>query len=78
MFLTRMFKRSRSGLGMTVFKQGYEHGAFSLCTPSLGNLFTKLTLRYTELGQRCRMAVLQDAEDDRAGSYTAVPGVMLS
>lgn len=61
-----------------LFKVFSEHGAFSLCTPSLGDLFTKLSLRYTELGQRCRMAVLQDAEDDRAGSYTAVPGVMLS
>ena len=76
MFFTFRLSRSRSGLGMTVFKRGDEHGAFSLCTPSYGNLFTKLTLRYTELGQRCRMAVLQDAEDDRAGSYTAVPGCM--
>ena len=61
-----------------LFKVFYEHGAFSLCTPSLGNLFTKQTLRLLLLGQRCRMAVLQDAEADRAGSYTAVPGVMLS
>ena len=32
-----------------------EHGAFELCLPSLGFLFTKLTLRLTERGQPHRM-----------------------
>ena len=31
------------------------HGAFELCLPSLGFLFTKLVLRTQLLGQRCRM-----------------------
>ena len=31
-------------------------GAFELCMPSLGFLFTKLTLRSLLLGQACRMA----------------------
>ena len=34
----------------------YEHGAFELCLPSLGFLFTKLTLRSQLLGQACHMA----------------------
>ena len=29
-----------------LFKVFYEHGAFSLCTPSLGVFFTKLSLRF--------------------------------
>ena len=32
------------------------HGAFELCLPSLGFLFTKLTLRCLLLGQACHMA----------------------
>ena len=31
------------------------YGAFELCLPSLGFLFTKLTLRFTVVGQRHRM-----------------------
>ena len=49
-----MFKRSRSGLGIMLFKVFSEHGAFSLCTPSLGNLFTKLSLRFSILGRMIR------------------------
>ena len=33
----------------------YEHGAFELCLPSLGFLFTKWLLRTQLLGQRHRM-----------------------
>ena len=33
----------------------YGDGAFELCLPSLGFLFTKLTLRCLLLGQRHRM-----------------------
>ena len=43
-------------VGMTVFNSGgrtvsRKHGAFSLCTPSLGFLFTKWLLRCLLLGQ---------------------------
>ena len=46
MFFTRILSRSRSGLGIMLFKVFSEHGAFSLCTPSLGSFVTKLTLRF--------------------------------
>ena len=43
---TRELNRSQSGFDMCVFKVLGGGGAFSLCTPSLGDLFTKPTLRF--------------------------------
>ena len=40
----------------TYRRVAYGGGAFELCMPSLGFLFTKLTLRSLLLGQACRMA----------------------
>ena len=42
---------------MTMYRMGlYDCGAFEHSAPSLGILFTKLTLRCRLLGQACRMA----------------------
>ena len=46
------------------------HGAFELCLPSLGFLFTKLTLRCLLLGQRHRMTKVRTfAEHDDLQHY---------
>ena len=51
---TRELNRSQSGFDMCVFKVLGGGGAFSLCTPSLGVLFTKPTLRFCILGRMIR------------------------
>ena len=53
------------------------HGAFELCLPSLGFLFTKLTLRSQLLGQAYRMTKVPDGRDISSLQHDAVGTLFL-
>ena len=48
------------------------HGAFELCLPSLGILFTKLTLRSAVLGHACHMTKVRVGRRHDALQHYAV------
>ena len=53
------------------------HGAFELCLPSLGFLFTKLTLRSQLLGQAYRMTKVRVGRRHDALQHDAVGTLFL-